>query len=47
MDFETFLKMSGYALHVWGAYGISIVVYGGLMVHAIIKHDRLKKQHAQ
>jgi heme exporter protein CcmD len=44
MDFKTFIAMDGYALHVWGAYGISLTVYGALMIHAIIKYDRLKKQ---
>ncbi len=47
MDFDTFVQMGGYALNVWGSYGIGLVVYGGILVAAFIKLDRLKKQDAQ
>jgi len=47
MDFDTFVQMGGYAFNVWGAYGIGLVVYGGILVAALIKLDRLKKQDAQ
>lgn len=43
MDFESFAHMGGYALNVWGAYGLTLAVYTGLMLHAIVKCDRLDK----
>lgn len=44
MDFDSFIHMGGYAFNVWGAYGLALLGYGGLLVHALIKHDRLRKQ---
>lgn len=47
MDFDTFIHMGGYALNVWGAYGLAIFGYGALLVHALVKCDRLKKENKQ
>jgi heme exporter protein CcmD len=43
MDFHTFASMGGYALYVWGAYGIGVVAYGAVLVHALMRLERLKK----
>ena len=47
MDIQTFLHMNGYALNVWGSYGLALIGYGALLVHALIRLDRLKKQDQQ
>lgn len=44
MDFESFLHMGGYAFNVWGAYGLGILGYGGLLACALIRLERLKKE---
>lgn len=43
MDFNTYINMNGYALYVWGAYGVAVLGYIGLMVHALIQYDRAVK----
>ena len=47
MDFETYIQMGGYALNVWGAYGLTLVVYIGLMAHAIVQYDHMQKLQKQ
>lgn len=47
MDFDSFIKMGGYAFNVWGAYGLAVIGYGALLIHAIIKCDRLRKEDRQ
>jgi heme exporter protein CcmD len=47
MDFNSFINMGGYGLNVWGAYGLAFAVYTGVMVHAVIKLDRLKKTESK
>lgn len=42
MDFDSYITMGGYALHVWGSYGLALLVYGGMMIHAVIRYDRMK-----
>lgn len=44
MDFETFIHMNGYALNVWGSYGIGLVGYIGMLIWALVKYEKLKKQ---
>lgn len=44
MDFNTYIQMDGYALYVWGAYGITFAAYIGLMIHALIQYDRAQKR---
>lgn len=44
MDFETFAYMGGYALNVWGSYGIAIAGYGAILVWSLIKLEKLRKQ---
>ena len=43
-DFQTFATMSGYGIYVWPAYGLAIIAYGAVFIHALMKKDRLKKQ---
>jgi heme exporter protein CcmD len=40
MDFSTFAHMGGYAPYVWGAYGLALIGYGALFVHALMKADK-------
>lgn len=47
MNFESFIAMGGYALHVWGAYGIAVAGYGVLLIHALVKYERLRKKAGQ
>lgn len=47
MDAETVLSMGKYGMHVWASYGIALLVYGGLLVTAVRKLYRLKKDTAQ
>lgn len=44
-DFTTYMQMDGYALYVWGAYGVALVGYLGLMLGALIQYERLKKNN--
>lgn len=44
MDFNSFMHMGGYALNVWGSYGLGILGYGALLAYALMKLDRLRKQ---
>jgi heme exporter protein CcmD len=44
MDFATFIHMGGYALNVWGAYGLALAGYGALLAVALVGYERLKKQ---
>lgn len=44
MDFQSFIHMNGYALNVWGSYGIAVVGYGAMLVWALVKHEKLKKR---
>ena len=43
-DFHTFASMSGYGIYVWPAYGLAVIAYGAVFIHALIKKDRLQKQ---
>jgi heme exporter protein CcmD len=43
-DFSTFAAMSGYGMYVWPAYGLALIAYGAVFIHALIKKDRLKKK---
>lgn len=43
MDAATFANMGGYALHVWGAYGLGLAGFVGILVHAVTRLDRLRK----
>ncbi len=46
MNAGDILGMNGYALYVWGAYGLGFVVYVGVLVHALVRYDRLKKRQS-
>jgi heme exporter protein D len=39
-----FLQMGGYALYVWGAYGVTLVVLVALLAEAI---TRLRRRQAE
>ena len=43
MDWSTFFAMGGYAEYVWPAYGIAVVVLGGL----VVSHLRFLRQRAR
>ncbi|HEY8963361.1 MAG TPA: heme exporter protein CcmD [Alphaproteobacteria bacterium] len=47
MDFDTYVQMGGYAMNVWGSYGIGIVGYGALLAHALWRYDRLRVREKQ
>ena len=44
MDWNAFFNMGGYALYVWGSYGIALVVLG---INLCQSKKRLKKAHQQ
>lgn len=43
MNFHDFAAMGGYAGYVWGAYGLAVVFYGALFVHALKKLHKLQR----
>jgi len=40
---EHFLAMGGYAGYVWPAYGIAVVVIGGMVATSIVGYRRTKR----
>lgn len=44
MDFETFIAMGGYAAYVWGAYGLALVGYGGILAWSLARRAKIEKQ---
>jgi len=47
MDFDTYVQMGGYAMNVWGSYGIGIIGYGALLAHALWRYERLRAREKQ
>jgi len=47
MDFDSFIHMGGYALHVWGSYGLALLGYGTLLVCALVKYEKLRKENRE
>ena len=43
-DMTDMLSMGGYAVYVWGAYGLCVIVLVGLL---IVSYGRLKSRAAQ
>jgi heme exporter protein D len=38
--FENWLAMGGYAGFVWPAYGVAVIVLGGLALHSLRRYRR-------
>jgi heme exporter protein D len=50
MPFATwsdFLQMGGYALYVWSAYGLTVLVLSGVLLSALRRHRRLRQELAR
>jgi len=41
-----FLDMGGYARYVWPAFGLALIVLGGLLVESLASYSRLQRQLA-
>ena len=41
--FEAFLAMGGYAQYVWPAYGVALVVLGGLVLQSLRRYRMSRK----
>jgi len=45
MNWSKFFSMGGYALYVWGSYGVTFVLLGGeLLMLLKRKHDLAKRE---
>ncbi|HUZ75778.1 MAG TPA: heme exporter protein CcmD [Stellaceae bacterium] len=42
-----YLAMGGYARYVWPAYGVAVVVLGGLVLESIIAYRRRRAELAR
>ncbi len=50
MSFSTwreFLEMGGYALYVWGSYGLTVVVLAGVLLAPLLRHHHLRRDIAR
>ncbi len=45
-SWSAFWQMGGYGPYVWGAYGITVIVLGGLLVGYLWRARRLRQQLA-
>lgn len=43
---DHFLAMGGYARFVWPAFGITVIVLGGLLVDSIVTYRRRQRELA-
>jgi heme exporter protein D len=43
MTWSEFFSMGGYALYVWGAYGLALIAIGGEIVLLLRRRKALKK----
>lgn len=41
-----FLAMGGYARYVWPAFGLAVIVLGGLLVESLAAYRRLQRELA-
>ena len=46
-SWQTFFAMGGYALYVWGAYGLSVLVLAGIAFLPWLRHRQLQRELAQ
>jgi len=46
MDWTKFFKMGGYALYVWGSYGVTFVLLGGEVLMLLKRKRNLAKREA-
>lgn len=44
MDFQTFADMGGYAVYVWGSYGLAVLGYGGVLVWALMQYENAREK---
>ncbi len=45
--FAEFLSMGGYAGYVWPAYGLALLIIGGLIIQSTLDYRRQKRLAAQ
>ena len=43
---EQFLAMGGYARFVWPAFGLALIVLGGLLTESLITYEKRKRELA-
>jgi heme exporter protein D len=41
---DQFLAMGGYARFVWPAYGIAVIVLGGLLIDTIVTYRKRRRE---
>ncbi len=46
-SWSEFFHMGGYALYVWLAYGVGLVVLGGVVLAPLLRHRRLRRELAR
>ncbi|HXE16468.1 MAG TPA: heme exporter protein CcmD [Stellaceae bacterium] len=44
---DHFLAMGGYAVFVWPAYGVALVVMAGLAIHGVAAYRRRRRELAR
>jgi heme exporter protein D len=43
---DHFLAMGGYARFVWPAYGVALIVLGGLLAESLVTYNKRKRELA-
>jgi len=43
---DHFLAMGGYAVFVWPAFGLAVIVLGGLCIESLVTYKKLQRQLA-
>ena len=46
-SWSEFFQMGGYARYVWTAYGLTLVVLGGIVIAQLARHRRLRRDIAR
>jgi heme exporter protein D len=46
-SWSEFFLMGGYALYVWMAYGLTLVVLGTVIIALLLRHRRLQRDMAR
>jgi heme exporter protein D len=46
-NWSEFFQMGGYALYVWMAYGLTLVVLGTVIIALLLRHRRLQRDMAR
>ena len=43
---DQFLAMGGYARYVWPAFGLAVIVLGGLSIESVVTYKKRKRELA-